>query len=418
MGENDWMRIHGVAIRAQFVQALVRAANHHGTLTVPPDADCTDPICCLDLSVMAARLGLALYNQNIDQWTNRAAMNFDGDAWEWVEGQMSDAMLTLSELYGSKYLEGGGGFPQGAELPPVVDEIYQSDYFKTMMDKAQFDLHVRKQVRIEFVTALVEVAFTDDYIFSVEATLSTSNATSILRGRDAAADLSRRFIDAGFVFPVLTQGIIDDLRVDTRTFATATSHFEWGEESADTSGDGGRWSLIAGYHLNLDLDASLARYWNDFPSVPEAFVYSEHGNMAGTGMGFLARSHGLLVSQQVWDRGENSRWNTCTDAFNEWLYQIMEDCGPDGAAMVVFSDFRDDAYIVSCVPRSWDEYAPASAVLGPLPDGWGIVGVWNNYDEGRYTPRPLEYIIRADWSDQITASARYLSDCLTILAGK
>jgi hypothetical protein len=80
--------------------------------------------------------------------------------------------------------------------------------------------------------------------------------------------------------------------------------------------------------------------------------------------------------------------------------------------MVVFSDYRGDAYIVSSVEASWDEYAPMGAVLGPLPEGFGIVGVWTNYDEARYTPRSFDEIIDADWSDQITAGAKYLRDCL------
>ncbi len=67
---------------------------------------------------------------------------------------------------------------------------------------------------------------------------------------------------------------------------------------------------------------------------------------------------------------------------------------------------------MSSVQGSWDEYAPMSAVLGPLPKGFGIVGVWAGFDERRYTPRSFDDIIEADWSEQITASAKYLRDCL------
>jgi hypothetical protein len=177
--------------------------------------------------------------------------------------------------------------------------------------------------------------------------------------------------------------------------------------------DDGKWSDIAGYHLGLGMeDASLRRYWEDFPSIPDAFVYSERGNGYGTGMGFVARSSGFFVSQQVWEDDESKKWNLCTKSFNENLASILEKSSSSGAAMVVFSDYRGDSYIVSSVEKSWDEYAPMSAVHGPLPEGFGIVGVWTNYDEARYTPRAFDDVIDADWSEQITASARYLRDCL------
>ena len=105
-------------------------------------------------------------------------------------------------------------------------------------------------------------------------------------------------------------------------------------------------------------------------------------------------------------------WNSCTTPFNEYLSPVLERAGSNGAAMVVFSDYRGDAYIVSSVEASWDEYAPMSAVLGPLPEGFGIVGVWMNFDEARYTPRSFDDVINANWSEQITASAKYLRDCL------
>lgn len=186
-----------------------------------------------------------------------------------------------------------------------------------------------------------------------------------------------------------------------------TEHFGAHEEV-------GKWSDVAGYHLGMGMeDASLRRYWDDFPSIPDAFGYSERSNgYGGAGMGFIARAVGLFVSQQAWDNGTNGRWNACTDSFNKNLAPVLEKSPSSGAAMVVFSDYRGDAYIVSSVEASWDEYAPMSSVLGPLPHGFGIVGVWTNYDEARYTPRSFDEIINANWSEQITASARYLRECL------
>ena len=188
-----------------------------------------------------------------------------------------------------------------------------------------------------------------------------------------------------------------------------TEHFGVGDS-------GSRWSVVAGYGLEFGMeDASLARYWEDLPWIPDAFVYYVRGNQVGSGTGFVARSTGLFVSQQVWDSRPDNQWNVCTESFNKHLAPLLEKCGVSGAAMVVFSSYRGDAYIVSSVESSWDEYASVRDVLGPLPEGFGIVGVWSGYDKNRYTPRSLDDVIEANWSEQITASAKYLRDCLEIV---
>ena len=330
---------------------------------------------------------------------------------EVVTYPMRDGMSMVST-----YIDFGSGHPLEGflEVPEAIGEIIHSSYFSR--GAADSPVHVSHEpsdeIR-ELLHAFVSLAFPDEYLELVHTARMSASVESVpefaeetIYGWDANAELTQRFEKNGYVAPLLSTGIIEDLKVGLDSFLTATSHFWTGNASSS-------WIPGAGYGLEFGMnDASLARYWGDFPSLPDAFEYSEHGNQAGTGMGFVARSSGLFVSQQVWVSGGAAPWNRCTDSFNTNLAGVLENAGPDGAAIVVFSDYRLDAYIISSVEASWDEYAPVRAVLGPLPEGFGIVGVWSNYDPDRYTPRSFDDVIAANWSDQITAGARYLRDCL------
>jgi hypothetical protein len=82
--------------------------------------------------------------------------------------------------------------------------------------------------------------------------------------------------------------------------------------------------------------------------------------------------------------------------------------------MVVVSTYRNDAYILSEDQDTWDEYAPISRVLGPLPAGMGIVGVWRGYDKSRYTPRSIDDIVKMR-NPIVSAAGKYLKECLRLL---
>jgi hypothetical protein len=292
-----------------------------------------------------------------------------------------------------------------------VGRIVHSPYFTNLHPDDSFAPHVSDEpsdeIR-ELLYAFVKLAFPDEFLVEVHRGVNSENSKKLLTSWGANAEFTRQFESNFYVAPVLSKSIIESLKIDLETSREGTEHF-WMNRP-------GPWQFGAGYSLDAGFgEASLDSYWHDLESIPDAFEYSEHGNMAGVGMGFLARSPGLFVSQQVWVGGAGEEWNTCTESFNKNLAPIMEYAGSSGAAMIIFSSYRNDACIVSSVPASWDEYAPLSAVLGPLPEGFGIVGVWTNYDEARYTPRAFDEIIDADWSEQITASAMYLRDCLAAI---
>jgi len=145
------------------------------------------------------------------------------------------------------------------------------------------------------------------------------------------------------------------------------------------------WDWIGLYMLEMgreDGSSSLQDYWETLPTIPWAFEYTERGNGKGLAMCSMARVTGrILVSQQTWmslvdpNAADTGEWNGCTNAFNKYLAPFLEFQIEGAPTIVVFSSFREDAYIVSPDKNSWDDYSPARAILGPLPDGWGIVGV-------------------------------------------
>jgi hypothetical protein len=400
MKNEDFSGIRWDRMRWDFVNAIVKANQNH----VGEDRFfCTGPDCCLDMARMLPVMGIT------------SGISFDNEFGELITSAMRDGMFMVST-----YFQFGLEHPLEGhmEAPWEVGRVIHSSYFTNVNRDGKLAPHVSDEpsdeIR-ELLYAFVKLAFPDDFLAAVHQKNSGNLAASgpeldeVPFGWDANARLTQGFENAGYVAPLLSTGIINGLRGFPYGFLAVTEHFGSNE-------DDGKWSDIAGYHLGLGMeDASLRRYWEDFPSIPDAFVYSERGNGYGTGMGFVARSSGLFVSQQVWEDDESKKWNLCTKSFNENLASILEKSSSSGAAMVVFSDYRGDSYIVSSVEKSWDEYAPMSAVHGTLPEGFGIVGVWTNYDEARYTPRAFDEIIDADWSEQITASARYLRDCLAAI---
>jgi|LakMenEpi03Aug12_release.lakeMendotaPanAssembly.Ray.scaffolds.fasta_scaffold213880_2 hypothetical protein len=397
-------------MRWDFVDLLVAVADEHDD---PPRAlPCKLHDSCKAIEKSFPMFGVETHKDQDGQFLwldHRQDMN------SLVTSAMRDGMMMVSA-----HIKWGSGHPlEGAmEVPFEVGRIIHSSYFTNANRDDNFAPHVSDdpadEIR-ELLYTFVKLAFPDNFMAAVHQKNSDNPLASgheldeVPFGWDANARLTHLFEDGGYVAPLLSTGIINGLRGFPLGSLAMTEHFGSNEKD-------GKWSDIAGYHLGMGMeDASLRRYWEDFPSIPDAFVYSERSNGYGAGMGFVARSVGLFVSQQVWDSSESQKWNLCTKSFNSNLTPILDKSPSTGAAMVVFSDYRGDAYIVSSVERSWDEYAPMSAVHGPLPEGFGIVGVWTGYDENRYTPRSFDDIIDAGWSEQITASAKYLRDCLAAI---
>lgn len=404
--KNDYSWVRWNRLRWQLVEAMITATGH---IDKESRFLCTCEH-CVDLARLFHVMGI---DQDPIAFTHLPRFQ------EMVTGSMRDGMDMVST-----YISFGSGHPLEGfmEVPEAVGEVIHSPYFaRGAHDGPVHSTHEPSDETRELLFAFVSLAFPDDYLelvhgardHMVEDDIDTQSEfdEKIIHGWDANAEFTRQLEKTGLVAPLLSTGMIENLEAALDPFrGVGTWHF-WSHRC------GSPWYLGAGYSLEMGMaDPSLARYWLDFPSIPDAFEYSEHSNQNGDGLGFLARSPGLFVSQQVWLSGAQTPWNVCTTSFNKYLARILENSGPEGAAMVIFSDYREDAYIVSCVEESWDEYAPNSAVMGPLPEGFGIVGVWDGYDENRYTPRSLDDVIAADWSEQITASARYLRDCLAATA--
>ncbi len=380
---------------------------------------CTGHSCCIDMQKLSTLFGFEIQSNTQDE--SFGHIGYREDLYELTTSEMRDGMMMVSN-----YIRWGSGHPlRGhSEVPWEVGRIVHSPYFTNLHPDDSSALHVSDEpsdeIR-ELLYAFVKLAFPNEFLLQVAlmrgAQLDREELSRTLKGVEAFDEMVRIMESGISVAPELEKDLIPFLSVDLASDAIWTEQFSLDFEPHN-------WKLGAGHDLELGMeDASLLHYWEDWPTIPWAFECSQSrydvGSRWGDICGFIVRGHGLFVSQQTFSdsnawticmRGFN--WNTYTQSFNDHLAPVIASSSQNGSAMVVFSDFRGDAYIVSSVEASWDEYAPMSAVLGPLPHGFGIVGVWTNYDEARYTPRSLDEIINANWSEQITASAKYLRDCL------
>jgi len=155
-------------------------------------------------------------------------------------------------------------------------------------------------------------------------------------------------------------------------------------------------------------DASLAKYW-ETPGRWDAFEFFERSNGYTTFHGMIASTGVIFLNQQTFDE----QLNDFMKVYNEIIYPILDVTPAILGVMVVMSTYRNAAYILSADESTWDEYAPTTRVLGPIPDGMGIVGVWRGYDKDRYTPRSLDDIAKMR-HPVVSAAARYLKECLLL----
>lgn len=416
MEYEDFSWIRWDRMRWDFVDLLISAAAQHTER--PRSVSCEGHDSCREIEKSLPRFGVESHLSDDGRYRR---LDHREDLMSLVTSGMRDGLMMVAQ-----YIEWGSGHPlEGAmEVPFEIGRIINSPYFTVSHRDDKLAPHVSDEpsgeIR-EMLYAFVKLAFPDEFLLQValmrSAQLDLEKELRILKGVEAFNEMLQIMESGISVAPELEKDLIPFLSVDPESNSIWTEQF-----SSDFKPH--NWKLGAGHDLELGMeDASLLHYWEDWPTIPWAFEYSQtsydDGSRYGDICGFIVRGHGLFVSQQAfadsnaWTvcmRGFN--WNTYTQSFNDHLAPVIASSGQNGAAMVVFSDYRGDAYIVSSVEASWDEYAPMSAVLGPLPHGFGIVGVWTNYDEARYTPRSFDEIINANWSDQITASARYLRDCL------
>lgn len=393
---NDWSRVRWNRLRWDLVNVLELSSHHPDDV---PMAGCNELECCFGLRELVDDLGLRL-DERKDRWSR---LEFVERFEDFETTDMRDALMMLSDFYGGRLMSVANPFDGMLEIPKVVGAIYHADHFRelrTIDSEAEADLDLVR----EFVYALTTIALPDSFLQRVW----TGNGDDE-RGEPVYRRFRRMFEDDGLIAPTLSKEVINELRSDSLGYGTPFFPATW--------------DWLGLYSLDMgreDGSSSLEDYWLELPTIRWAFGYTDRSNGYGLAMCFMARRHGsILVSQQTWmsliDSGPNAadEWNRCTTAFNKHIAPLLEYNSSGASAMVVYSGYRNHAYIVSSDERSWDDYAPMRAVLGPLPGGWGIVGVWDGLDTSRYKPRPLEEIVKANYSEAITAAANYLRDCLT-----
>ena len=321
-------------------------------------------------------------------------------------------MMLTDMMYWSSFTNEESILVGMMEVPESVGNLlYKYGWDQRLREADKGSPWVREASRKEFTYELVKLAFPDEYLESIRRGGVLNIETQ--DGPEAAFSFMGLLKGHDIVSPYLTDAMISDFVAGT----LGTSHFDqdfgaWNEESESESE---QWNSIAGYSLEMGTtNPSLKKYWEGFPNSPDAFVYSEHGNGYGTDQGFVARTLGGFVCQQVWNTGSVENWNECTKAFNEYMFPVLQAGNSEQAVIVVYSNFRGDAYILSSEPRTWDAFAPIEPPLGPLPDGFGFVGLWGGSEEDRYRPRPFSEFINGNYSDSIKAAARYLEVCLAV----
>lgn len=392
---SDWSWVRAQRLRWDFVNALVRAADSHRRGT---RLGCTNDRCCAPLTELHPLVGLQLCEYD----DGSVYLDYAEEFGESVTSTMRDGMSMLSTY---AVFQNGHPLEGHMEVPFAVGEVVHSRYFGR--DQSG-DVHVSDEPadeRREILYAFACLAFPDEHLDAVRRRVRKGIGVDISNGTvesSVHADMCDVFHSNGYLVPKMTRQMTKELKPIAGGYGS------------------GMWPDLAPYDLEFALrgvaersseSGGLAYYARELETIVESFDYAERGNGYGTGMCFIMRSFTMFVSQQCWESGEGL-WNACTEAYNTHLFPVLERPSNGGRVMVAFSDFRGHAYIVSPIKESWDEYAPMSAVHAPLPQGHGIVGVWNKYDESRYTPRSLDEIIERDYSIGITAAARYLKDCL------
>lgn len=135
-------------------------------------------------------------------------------------------------------------------------------------------------------------------------------------------------------------------------------------------------------------EISLREYFDRWPHKPSFFQYFDRANEGGTFGGILLRTRNLLLSLQ-WtmsslrdDDGFEGRafsW-FYINAFNEIIAPILRvNFESDERVILVYSEYRDEAYIASNSRQAWDNGAVSDNLLLPLPDDMGLIGNWSGH---------------------------------------
>ena len=324
---------------------------------------------------------------------------------EWRGRKARHALGVLSTQHAHQLFAGADIFARlGNELPEGASEAYHFYAARRKNWDPNGDM-LKRQTAF----ALASAAFPDSYLDKFD--FSDISASDGEWEKSGWEKLVEAFNDIEMPILDLPRSITSNIETD----GFWTHHF----------GESGCLDPIAGYGLEFGLNkreydsqdsAGLKTYLEIWPSEPDYFAWWDRSNEAGTCGGFIVRSTGLLVSQQ---------WKFCDlndqyiNAFNRYMAPFLqnEPENPFDHVIVVYSEYRNDAYIASTDPRSWDPNTPTDRLLLPLPDGYGLVGNYGFFIDSRgteYIPTPLSSFDNNLYTPRLRSAARYLQECLRI----
>jgi hypothetical protein len=371
--------------RIAFTEAILKARD----CNQEPECPCEF---CVDLVEVSASCGITF--------------NFDGDRHlthalpDLVESKWRDALEMLSIQNSFKLYRGSNIFSGFMELPEGAYPAYQ--YFSENNDEYSSDENMLKKRQTAFI--LATQALPDSYLSHIEEQKDVNHSEIVETPWEQCC---RVFREIDMPILDLPKSITSNISPDCF----------WTEHFAES----GCLNPVAGYglefgHFGKDLSSdnsiSLKDYVDVWPSIPDYFSWSDNTNQAGTCGGFVVRTSGLLVSQQWFFGDQNDLY---INAFNHLVSPLLETEPENGFdhVIVVYSAYRNDAYIASTDPRSWDPLTPSDRLLLPLPSGYGLVGNWRETD-GDYSPPPLSTFKSNLYTPKLRAASQYLEECLNI----
>lgn len=213
---------------------------------------------------------------------------------------------------------------------------------------------------------------------------------------------------------ILPESVIDELLPTAGDLMLGTSHFA----------ENGIFDPIAAYGIEFgrrEEDAglpgiSLKEYVERWPHKPEFFQYFERSNGYSNFAGILFRNQSIFVSLQ-WTTGQGLD-SHYVDNFNDLLNSKQVRGEMHGRkAVIVYSEYRQEAYIATQDESFWASTQDLDRVLEPLPDGYGIFRNFTRHlggdDESAWSFCHKELSIANDYmNSSIQDSANFLRECL------
>lgn len=371
--------------RIAFTEAILKARN----CNQEPGCLCEF---CIDLVKISDSCGIA-YNFAGDRQLSHSKPDLIGS-------KSRDALEMLSTQNSFKLYRGSNIFSGFMELPEGAFPAYQ--FFSENNDDYSSEENMLVKRQAAFI--LASQALPDSYLTHIEEQREEIHSEIVRNGWE---QFCRVFTEIKMPILNLPKSITSNISTD----CFWTEHF----------GESGCLDPIAGYglefgfmgeHLLSNGPIGLKDYVDLWPSIPDYFSWWDKTNQAGTCGGFVVRTSGLLVSQQ-WIFGNQS--DRYINTFNHYVSPLFE-IEPENEfdhVIVVYSAYRNDAYIASTDPRSWDSLTPSDGLLLPLPSGYGLVGNWRETNSD-YSPPSLSMFNSNLYTPKLRAVSQYLEECLRI----